>query len=55
MTILDTILAAKRVEVEAAKSARPIGEIEALAIHAGPVRGLRSALARPPLRAAQTL
>ena len=48
MTILDTILAAKRVEVEAARAARPIGEVEAAAIHAGPVRGLRSALARPP-------
>ncbi|MEJ7597097.1 MAG: anthranilate phosphoribosyltransferase [Kofleriaceae bacterium] len=48
VTILDTILAAKRVEVATARAARPIGEIEALAIHAGPVRGLRSALARPP-------
>ena len=48
MTILGRILEAKRAEVAAAKAARPIAEVEAAAIHAGPVRGLRSALARQP-------
>ena len=48
MTILGTILEAKRAEVAAARVAVPLGELEEAAIHAGPVRGLRAALARPP-------
>lgn len=48
MTILDEILATKRDEVAAAKAARPLAEVEAAAAQAGPARGLRAALARPP-------
>jgi len=48
MSILDTILAAKHAEVTAARAAHPLAEVEAAAIAAGPVRGLRAALARRP-------
>ena len=48
MTILDQILAAKRLEVAAARAARSMAEVEAAAMAAGPVRGLRAALLRPP-------
>lgn len=46
--VLADILAAKRVEVAAARLARPLAEVEAAARAAGPVRGLAAALARPP-------
>jgi indole-3-glycerol phosphate synthase len=45
MTVLDTIAAYKRNEVAAAKTARPLPDIEAAARHAPPVRGFASALA----------
>jgi indole-3-glycerol phosphate synthase len=48
VSILGEILATKRAEVAAARAARPLAEIEAAARQAGPVRGLRAALARPP-------
>lgn len=48
MSVLDEILAAKREEVAAARAACPLAEVEAAAAAAGPVRGLRAALARPP-------
>ncbi|MBA3391307.1 MAG: indole-3-glycerol phosphate synthase TrpC [Deltaproteobacteria bacterium] len=48
MTILGKILATKRDEVTAARIARPLAELEAAAKLAGPVRGLRAALERPP-------
>jgi len=48
VTILDDILAVKRDEVAAARAARPLAEVEVAAAQAGPVRGLRAALARPP-------
>ncbi|HEU0036378.1 MAG TPA: indole-3-glycerol phosphate synthase TrpC [Kofleriaceae bacterium] len=48
MSILDDILAAKRVEVAGAKAARPLADVETAARAAGPVRGLRAALARAP-------
>ena len=48
MTILDQILAVKRLEVAAARAARSMAEVEAAALAAGPVRGLRAALLRPP-------
>lgn len=48
MSILDTILDAKREEVAAAKLARPLAQVDAVARVAGPLRGLRSALLRPP-------
>ena len=48
MTILDDILAAKRVEVAAARIERPFAAVDAAARSADPVRGLRAALARPP-------
>jgi indole-3-glycerol phosphate synthase len=48
MTILDKILAVKRTEIEAARAARPWGEVDAAARAAGPVRGLAQALRRPP-------
>jgi len=48
MTILDDILAVKRSEVAAARAARPWSELDAAARAAGPVRGLESALRRPP-------
>ena len=48
MTILDDILATKRTEVAAAKSARPFADVERAARDAGPVRGLAAALRRPP-------
>ncbi|MEI9993342.1 MAG: indole-3-glycerol phosphate synthase TrpC [Rhizomicrobium sp.] len=44
MTILDQIAAYKRVEVAAAKTRLPPGEIEAAARAAGEVRGFRAAL-----------
>lgn len=47
MSILERILAVKRDEVAAAKAARSLADIEAIAREAGPVRGLRAALARP--------
>ncbi len=46
MTILDDIIAYKRIEVAAAKANAPIAAIEALAKDAGPVRGFRRALER---------
>lgn len=48
MSILDTILATKREEVAAAKSAHPFAEVDAVARTQGPVRGLQRALMRPP-------
>jgi indole-3-glycerol phosphate synthase len=48
MSILDTILAKKRAEIAAAKSARPLATLEEAAKHAGPTRGLRAALTRVP-------
>ncbi len=48
MTILDTILAAKRLEVAAAVAEHPLRSVEAAARAAAPVRSLRAALARPP-------
>jgi indole-3-glycerol phosphate synthase len=48
MTILDKILAVKRTEIEAARAARPWGEVDAAARAAGPVRGLAQALRRSP-------
>lgn len=48
MTILDTILATKRDEVAAARRARSLGELEAIARDAGATRGLSAALARAP-------
>ena len=48
MTILDEILTAKRAEVAAARSARPLAEVESAARAVGPVRGLEAALRRPP-------
>ncbi|HWO19208.1 MAG TPA: indole-3-glycerol phosphate synthase TrpC [Kofleriaceae bacterium] len=50
-TILDEILAVKYEEVAAARGMRPLAEIEAAAaaaVAAGPTRGLRAALMRPP-------
>ena len=46
--ILDTILATKREELVTARRAVPFEQLEVLARAAGPVRGLRAALARPP-------
>lgn len=54
MSILDEILAVKRVEVAAARAARPLAEVDAAARGAGPVRGLERALRRgagEPVRA----
>jgi len=48
MSILETILAAKRVEVSAARAAHSLSQVEAVARAADPVRGLRAALARAP-------
>jgi indole-3-glycerol phosphate synthase len=47
-TILDTILAVKREEVEAARAARSLANVDANARAAGPTRGLAQALRRPP-------
>lgn len=47
MTILDDILAVKRVEVAAARAERPWSQLAADARAAGPVRGLEHALHRP--------
>ncbi len=46
--ILDTILDTKREELVTARRAVPLAQLEALARAAGPLRGLRAALARPP-------
>lgn len=46
--ILDRILATKREELVAAKQAVSPGALDARAKAAGPVRGLRASLARPP-------
>jgi indole-3-glycerol phosphate synthase len=48
VTILDEILAVKRGEVAAARAARSLGELDALARAADPVRGLLRALRRAP-------
>ena len=48
MNILDKILAAKRVEVAAAKAARSFTEVSAAAKQAARPRGLQAALERPP-------
>jgi indole-3-glycerol phosphate synthase len=48
VTILDRILATKRDQVALARTARPLVDVEAAAIAAGPVRSLRAALTRPP-------
>ena len=48
MTILDQILAVKRIEVAAARAERSFAELEAAVRTAGPVRGLAAALRRPP-------
>jgi indole-3-glycerol phosphate synthase len=48
VTILDDILAVKRTELAAARTARPWAEVDAAARSAGPVRGLARALRRPP-------
>ncbi|HEX3759921.1 MAG TPA: indole-3-glycerol phosphate synthase TrpC [Kofleriaceae bacterium] len=48
MTILDDILAVKRVEVAAARAERPWSELAAAARAAGPVRDLERALRRAP-------
>jgi len=47
MTILDRILAVKRTEVAEARAARSLGDVDAAARAAGPVRGLERALRRP--------
>jgi len=47
VTILDDILAVKRVEVAAARAERPWSELAAAARAAGPVRGIERALHRP--------
>lgn len=47
-SILDTILATKREELAAAKQVVTFDQLDALANAAGPLRGLRAALARPP-------
>jgi indole-3-glycerol phosphate synthase len=47
MTILDKILAVKRVEVAAARAARSFADLDLTARAAGPVRGLERALRRP--------
>jgi len=46
-TILETILAAKRVEVAEAKQRRSLADLEAAARATDPTRGLAAALARP--------
>ena len=46
--ILDRILATKREELVAAKQAASFEVVHARALAAGPVRGLRAALTRPP-------
>lgn len=48
MSVLDDILAAKRVEVAAARAARPLSVVEADAAAMPPARGLREALRRGP-------
>ena len=48
MTILARILETKRAEVAEARRARPLADVDAAARAAGPVRGLRAALLRPP-------
>ncbi len=47
MTILDTILAAKRDEVAAAKLVRSLADLEGAVKACGPTRGLIAALTRP--------
>ena len=47
-TILDKILAVKREEVAAARSARAFADVDAAARGAGPVRPFAAALRRPP-------
>lgn len=48
MSILDTILATKREEIAAARTARSLADLEAAARSMEPPRGLRGALARAP-------
>lgn len=48
MTILDRILTVKREEVARAKRLRPLAEVEASTLVAGPVRPFADALRRPP-------
>jgi indole-3-glycerol phosphate synthase len=48
MTILDQILAVKRTEIAAARTARSWADIDAAARAAGPVRGLERVLRRSP-------
>ncbi len=55
MTILDTILATKRVEVAAAKQAVTFDQLDALASAAGPLRGFKAALTREPGTAVRVL
>ena len=55
MTILATILEAKRAEVATARRLQPIALLEEQARRASPVRGLRAALARPPGAAVRVL
>jgi len=55
MTILDRILATKRGELAEARRTRPLADLDAAARAAGPVRGLRAALARPAGAAVRVL
>jgi indole-3-glycerol phosphate synthase len=48
VNVLDTILAVKREEVAAARSARSLADLEEQARNVGPVRGLAAALTRTP-------
>lgn len=45
-TVLDKIVATKKIEIEAAKAARPIGELQAAVADAPPVRDFFAALSR---------